>query len=98
MLINGHITCINSCQGTLPTVTSLLGRNEEEAPITTAAPYANISILTQSQNTYQECHSTCKAIFQILFDICSTWFHLRWNIWEIKEIFGKTTISWVACN
>jgi hypothetical protein len=30
----------------------LLGRNEEEAPITTAAPYATDSMLTQSQNTY----------------------------------------------
>jgi hypothetical protein len=34
------------------TVTSLLGRNEEEAPVTTAAPYAIDSMLTQSQNTY----------------------------------------------
>lgn len=46
--------CKNSCQGTVHTVTSLLGRNEEEAPITTAAPYATDSMLTQSQNTYQE--------------------------------------------
>lgn len=51
----------NSFQSTVHTVTSLLGRNEEEAPITTAAPYAIDSILTQSQNTYQEHHSTCKA-------------------------------------
>lgn len=58
--------CNIGCQGTLHTVTSLLGRNEEEAPITTAAPYANVNILTQSQNTYKEYHSTCKAIFQIL--------------------------------
>ena len=58
MLINGHTTAILDAKVHLHTVTSLLGRNEDEAPITTPAPYANVNILTQSQNTYQEYHST----------------------------------------
>lgn len=96
----GATSLKKSCQGTVHTVTSLLGRNEEEAPVTTAAPYAIDSMLTQSQNTYQEHHSTCKAIFQgffnFFFNMCSTWFHLRSGIRERKEFFGNTTISWVA--
>lgn len=73
--VNGRKTWKNICQVTTHTVTSLLRRNEEEAPITTAAPYATDNILTQSQNTYQECHITCQATSLMFFHIASNGFN-----------------------
>lgn len=40
---------------------NLLGRNVDEAPTTTAAPYANSSMLTQSQKTWKDEQNMCQA-------------------------------------
>jgi hypothetical protein len=70
---------------------NLLGRNVDEAPTTTAAPYAISSMLTQSQKTWKDEQNMCQA-----FDIYEN-LSLYSILQEANKAYKCYNIKWLVC-